>query len=104
LAAAFTRLPDDHGLFALLADDAIHPDEHLPETGVGLEWERLLSSAFVKGETHGYGTRCSTVARVGADGRFVFDEQSWLPGAQRGSRSRFSIQTQLNSGRRASTV
>jgi uncharacterized protein with NRDE domain len=108
LAAAITRLPDDLGLFELLTNEAIHPDEELPETGVGLEWERLLSSAFVKGENHGYGTCCSTVAWFGADGSFVFDEQSWLPGAQwssqRGSRSRFSIQPQLNSGRRASTV
>ncbi|MEH7494049.1 NRDE family protein, partial [Neobacillus niacini] len=41
----------------LKADRA--PDENLPKTGVSLEWERILSPMFIKGE--GYGTRSSTV-------------------------------------------
>jgi uncharacterized protein with NRDE domain len=39
------------------ADQA--PDEKLPQTGVSLEWERMLSPMFIKSE--GYGTRSSTV-------------------------------------------
>ena len=87
LAQALDRLPDDEALFALLQDDGIHPDEELPQTGVPLDWERLLSSAFVKSPD--YGTRSSTVLCVGQDGWASFDEQTWLPGAQRGQRQRF---------------
>lgn len=39
------------------ADQA--PDELLPNTGVSLEWERMLSPLFIKSEN--YGTRSSTV-------------------------------------------
>lgn len=41
----------------LKADQA--PDEKLPQTGVSLEWERMLSPMFIKSEH--YGTRSSTV-------------------------------------------
>jgi uncharacterized protein with NRDE domain len=87
LAQALGRLPDDEALLELLQDDGIHPDAHLPQTGVPLDWERLLSSAFVK--SPGYGTRGSTVLCVGKDGWASFDEQTWLPGAQRGERLRY---------------
>ena len=87
LAQALDSLPDDEALFALLQDDGIHPDEELPQTGIPLDWERLLSSAFVK--SPGYGTRGSTVLSIGRDGRVAFDEQTWLPGARRGLRVRY---------------
>jgi len=48
-------------LFAALADPTVAPDEHLPRTGVSLEWERLLSSAFIRSSNGLYGTRCSTL-------------------------------------------
>jgi uncharacterized protein with NRDE domain len=89
LAKALDRLPDDQTLFGLLRDDSIHPDEILPQTGVPLDWERLLSSAFVKSSD--YGTRGSTVLCMGKDGWTSFDEQTWLPGAQRGERLRYRI-------------
>jgi uncharacterized protein with NRDE domain len=91
LAGALDSLPDDAALFALLRDDGIHPDEQLPQTGVTLDWERLLSSAFVKSPD--YGTRSSTVLCVGADHWTTFDEQAWLPGAQCGQRRRFRFRT-----------
>jgi uncharacterized protein with NRDE domain len=86
LAVALNALPDDGPLFSLLRDDTIHPDDALPRTGVSLEWERLLSSAFVRAP--GYGTRCSTVVVVANDGTSVFDEQTWLEGAKAGQRTR----------------
>ena len=82
LSLALAALPDAAPLFALLRDDTIHPDQSLPRTGVSLEWERLLSAAFVKAP--GYGTRSSTVLRVGKDGWTVLDEQTWLPGGVAG--------------------
>ena len=86
LAQALGCLPDDEALFRLLRDDGIHADEHLPQTGIPIEWERMLSSAFVK--SPGYGTRGSTVLCIGLDGWTSLDEQTWLPGAQRGGRVR----------------
>jgi len=87
LSRSIDRLPDDQALFELLQDDGIHPDEHLPQTGIPLDWERLLSSAFVKSPD--YGTRGSTVLCIGRDGWTSFDEQTWLPGALRGERRRY---------------
>ena len=65
-------------LFALLADPRQAADESLPSTGIGLDWERLLSSAFIA--TREYGTRSSTVVLVGRDGRVLFIERSFGPG------------------------
>jgi uncharacterized protein with NRDE domain len=67
LQAALATLNDTAPLLALLRDDQPEADEKLPSTGVSLEWERLLSSAFVK--SRDYGTRCSTIIRIGAGGR-----------------------------------
>ena len=66
-------------LFSALADSSPAPDAALPDTGVGLELERLLSPAFIRGEA--YGTRCSTLVLGGSDG-FVFAERRYGPGGQ----------------------
>ncbi len=50
---------EPEALFALLADETKAPDDALPDTGVGLEWERLLSPIFIRSPK--YGTRASTV-------------------------------------------
>lgn len=94
LQAALAALPDEARLWQLLRDDRTHPDETLPATGVPLEWERLLSAAFIRGS--GYGTRCSTVLKVGVDGTATFDEQSWLPGTNTpmaGNRRRYRFRS-----------
>jgi uncharacterized protein with NRDE domain len=57
--------PDLEPLFAALADTAIAPDAHLPDTGVGLQRERFLSPAFIAHAT--YGTRASTVVLIAED-------------------------------------
>jgi uncharacterized protein with NRDE domain len=75
LSTALSGMADPAALLALLRDDRPAPDEQLPRTGVSLEWERLLSSAFVRAED--YGTRCSTVVRIDKRGRACFDEWSW---------------------------
>ena len=76
-------------LMALLGDRSPAPDEDLPDTGVGLEQERIYSSAFVTG-AH-YGTRSSTVLTVDAGGRVDFTEQSYDPGGRAGSCAHFSF-------------
>ena len=75
LAAALLGLTDTAPLLDLLRDDRPASDAQLPQTGVSLEWERLLSSAFVRAPD--YGTRCSTIIRIDARGRAYFDEWSW---------------------------
>ena len=72
---ALKHLPDEAAFFALLADQSIVSDELLPQTGVPLEWERLLSAVFVKSEN--YGTRASTLLWQRADGMVKLHEQSF---------------------------
>lgn len=72
------RLPEREPLFDLLADAEIVPDPALPNTGVPLEWERLLSAVFVRSEK--YGTRASTVLTVSRRGNIHFEERSFGPG------------------------
>lgn len=91
LQAALNALPDERPLGELLRDDRTHPDDALPATGVPLEWERLLSAAFVLSPD--YGTRCSTLLSLSAGGIVTFDEQSWLPGGRAGERRRFRFQS-----------
>lgn len=84
-AQALSRLPDPAPCLALLADDEIVPDACLPDTGVGLEWERRLSSVFVLGTAGvAYGTRASTVALRRRDGAVLLHEQAFGPGGAEG--------------------
>ena len=78
-----TRLLEDSGppapssLLDLLADRSRVEDDELPSTGVPLEWERLLSSVFIEGES--YGTRSST-ALVVSEGGLRFVERTFEAG------------------------
>lgn len=58
--------PDD-AYFEMLADTTRAADSRLPDTGVSLEWERLLSPICI--ESDAYGTRASTIVRVMDGGR-----------------------------------
>ena len=53
-------------LFEALANQSQPPDAELPDTGVGLARERLVAPAFIRGRE--YGTRCSTLVLIDADG------------------------------------
>ncbi len=66
-------------LFRLLADAEPAPDAALPETGVGLDWERTLSPIFIASPD--YGTRASTVLLLDASGAGVFAERTTTPEA-----------------------
>ncbi|MGM0417776.1 MAG: NRDE family protein [Thermodesulfobacteriota bacterium] len=60
----------------VLLNDKTFPDNELPETGMGLEWERLLSPVFVKSEI--YGTRASSVLIFDKNNKVNFRENAWL--------------------------
>lgn len=74
-AVALAQLPVSTPFFELLADRVIVPDTHLPETGVPLEWERILSSVFVSSPS--YGTRASSLLTIHRDGRVSLLERSF---------------------------
>jgi uncharacterized protein with NRDE domain len=68
--------------FGVLADDAVAPDDLLPDTGVGIELERLVSPAFISSPD--YGTNASTVLRIRRDGSYDIEERRFLRGEETG--------------------
>ncbi|HEY4653248.1 MAG TPA: NRDE family protein [Cyclobacteriaceae bacterium] len=60
-------------LLDAMYDDKIAPDNELPDTGVGLERERELSSMFIK--SAGYGSRNTTIVLVDRDDNVQFVER-----------------------------
>ncbi|HEN8709871.1 TPA: NRDE family protein [Pseudomonas putida] len=68
---------DPQRLMALLADGETAPEAELPETGVGVATEKLLSSVFIASQN--YGTRASTVLIVDDQGKRRLIERSFGP-------------------------
>ncbi|MGL4317720.1 MAG: NRDE family protein [Pseudomonas sp.] len=64
-----------HSLLELLRDRSQPPRVLLPDTGIGVDWELLLSSIFIVGP--GYGTCASSALLLGADGRVELVERSY---------------------------
>lgn len=62
-------------LFDMLADQRSPEDTELPNTGVGLEWERTLSPIFITSPD--YGTRCSTVVLIDNKNQTTFTEKTF---------------------------
>lgn len=71
-------VPSVAPLFELLGDQQQASDAQLPDTGVGIATERVLSAIRI--ELPNYGTRCSTVIIVDADGRVRFEERTLRTG------------------------
>lgn len=69
---------EDEQLFALLADRTPASKEELPAgDALSAEWERILSSPFVRHEK--YGTRCSTVVAIEPSGACFLAERRFDP-------------------------
>ncbi len=64
-------------LLKILADKSVPPDERLPQTGVGIEWERILSPVFISSRV--YGTRSSSVLLIERNGQIIFVERTFVP-------------------------
>jgi len=62
-------------IFAFLEDSELPPDQLLPETGMGIDWERILAPLFIKSEI--YGTRSSSFLLVNYDNKGIFAEKTW---------------------------
>ncbi|NII56175.1 NRDE family protein [Luteibacter sp. SG786] len=76
-------------LFEMLSDQGRWPDDVLPDTGIGIERERFLSSAFIVGEH--YGTRASTVVLVDNDDRTTIVERRFGPNGVPDGQTRFDL-------------
>ena len=72
---------------SLLQDQTQPADEDLPVTGVSVDWERMLATAFIKLPV--YGTRASSVLLLVQE-RGQFIEQTWLNG-EHGESAAFSF-------------
>ena len=80
--------PDD--LLDVLYNDTIASDSELPDTGVGLERERALSSMFIK--SPGYGSRCSTIVLIDRNNTLTFVERTYEVTTFTYATRRFSFQ------------
>jgi len=69
--------PED-AYFEMLADTTRAPDVRLPETGMPIEVERMLSPVCI--ESPGYGTRTSTVVKLYRDAAPELHERVVVPG------------------------
>lgn len=59
----------------LLKNQERPPDRDLPDTGVGMAWERRLAPIFISSPL--YGTRCSSILIIARTGHVSFKELSW---------------------------
>ncbi|AMA73167.1 NRDE family protein [Aneurinibacillus thermoaerophilus] len=67
---------EDDVLFSILADMEQAKDSELPDTGVGIEWERILSPLFISSKK--YGTRSSTILMIDNHKNIMFTERFLL--------------------------
>jgi uncharacterized protein with NRDE domain len=93
---AFTNIlgaspkPNIDTLFDALSDRSVAMDAELPDTGIGLERERFLSSAFIVGLT--YGTRSSTVIVIDTHHCALY-ERRFAPDGSAAGRSNWNIES-----------
>ena len=64
-------------IFSLLSDRTFAPDDRLPDTGIGVKWERILSPLFITSGT--YGTRSSSIILIDKNRKVSFTERSFTP-------------------------
>ncbi|MBP8696841.1 MAG: NRDE family protein [Syntrophobacterales bacterium] len=83
--------PAPEALFDILSDRTIAEDRLLPDTGVGLDWERILSARFITSPV--YGTRSSTLLYVDRQDRVTFIERNFnaKPGPPGTARFEFAL-------------
>lgn len=75
---AQTEEADLEELFGILSNADHAQDSHLPNTGVGLDLERMLSPIFIK--TPDYGTRSATIVLISHDNILTFAERNFEKG------------------------
>ncbi|MBW1734947.1 MAG: NRDE family protein [Deltaproteobacteria bacterium] len=82
--------PSRGALFSMLLDQSVPEDEDLPDTGVGIQWERILSPVFIS--SRDYGTRSSTVVLIHQDDHVTFIERTYYSGQRTHREVSFNFQ------------
>ena len=75
LAASLKTSLDNNVLMQILTDNNTAEDEHLPETGVPLNIERMLSSRFIR--SNDYGTRACGIVKFTSQKQIIFVEHNY---------------------------
>jgi uncharacterized protein with NRDE domain len=81
--------PPPEDLFAILKDQTRPDDLRLPDTGIGLEWERILSSMFIASPV--YGTRSSSLLLVDRKRHVTFIERTYNGCPEPGMTAKFEF-------------
>ena len=84
--------PSQDALFKMLLDRTVADDDQLPDTGVGTEWERILSPIFITSPT--YGTRSSTIILIDRQNRVTFTEKTFNSDPQDATSVEYAFQIQ----------
>ncbi|KAB2879183.1 NRDE family protein [bacterium] len=80
---------NENELFAILSDVTPANDAQLPDTGVGVELEKMLSPVFIKSPK--YGTRCSTIILIDKKLKVSFVERTYAPEDGRWTELRYEL-------------
>jgi uncharacterized protein with NRDE domain len=67
---------DIEKIWEILADRSLPADKTLPDTGVGLQWERILAPLFISSPD--YGTRSSSIVLMEYSGQITFMERTYF--------------------------
>lgn len=76
-------------LFDILLNQTQSTDDLLPETGVPIEWERKLSSVFIKSPD--YGTRSATLLLINRENQLKWIEHTFNPDGENIDQQEFSF-------------
>lgn len=88
---AHSHQPNPERLFSIFQDTKIAQLHELPNTGLGLDREKLLSSPFIKNER--YGTRCTTLIMQNVNGKVLFHEKRYDAQGHTSGDSLYTIDT-----------
>lgn len=69
-----------HHLLNSFQDDQLAEDRELPDTGVGIDLERMLSAMYIHSPS--YGTRTTTAVSIHREGEIQFTERNYDPKQQ----------------------
>ncbi|WP_245942471.1 NRDE family protein [Candidatus Colwellia aromaticivorans] len=78
-------------LFKLMNSDQQAPTQHLPKTGIPLDWEQLLSSIFIVSPE--YGTRTTNIITLDDEGTISIYDQSYNEQGECTKKQSFSIES-----------
>ena len=92
LASKDDPFPEE--IFAILNDRSKPEDSELPDTGIGLEWERILSSIFITSPV--YGTRSSSVIMIDRKNHCMFIERVFNEHPEPWMEAKFDFRLQDN--------